>query len=108
MFGMFGSAKIKAECLGDTLDPMKNYAGLNLFKITNQENFDLQEDAFKLLQDTVGKQKKYLPLEMVCATWLALINSCNSNSNHTFAQKKAALEQGFRNFLSDYVNDVVR
>ena len=60
MFGMFGSGKVKAECLGDTLGPMQTYAGLNLHQISNRENFDLQEDAYKLLQDTIGEKKSYL------------------------------------------------
>ena len=108
MFGMFGSAKIKAQCLGDTLYPMKTYAGLDLNQITNKENFELQEDAFELLQDAVGKQKKYLELEMVCATWLAILNSCHANSNHTFSRRKIELEKGFRDFLSVRINDIGR
>jgi hypothetical protein len=66
MFDFFASAKIKAECLGDTWVAMQSYSGLNLNQITNKENFELQEDAFDLLQNAVGKQKKYLELEMVC------------------------------------------
>ena len=108
MFGMFGSAKIKAECLGNTLDQLKYYSGLNLNKITNKENFELQEGAFDLLQDAVGKQKKYLPLETICATWLALLNSANENSNHSFSGKKSEIEDGLRVFLSVHINDIAR
>jgi hypothetical protein len=105
---MFGSAKIKANCLGYTLDPMQSYSGLDLNKITNKENFELQEDSFKLLQDSVGKQKAYLELEMVCATWLAIINACNANSHHTFSRRKPELEKGFKDFLSVRINDIAR
>lgn len=108
MFGMFGSAKIKAECLGDTLGPMQSYSGLDLNQITNKENFELQEGAFDLLQDAVGKQKKYLELEMVCATWLTVLNSANANSNHTFSGRKSELEKGFKDFLSVRINDIAR
>ena len=108
MLGMFGSAKIKAQCLGDTLHPMQSYSGLDLNQITNKENFELQEDAFELLQDAVGKQKKYLELEMVCATWLAVLNSANANSNHTYSGRKSELEKGFRDFLSVRINDITR
>ena len=108
MFGMFGSAKVKAECLGDTLGPMQTYAGLNLHQISNRENFDLQEDAYKLLQDTIGEQKSYLELEKICATWLAILNSVEQSSNHTFSHNRLELENGFKEFLSLRVNDVVK
>ena len=103
MFGMFGSAKVKAECLGDTLGPMQTYAGLNLHQISNRE-----EDAYKLLQDTIGEQKSYLELEKICATWLAILNSVEQSSNHTFSHNRLELENGFKEFLSLRVNDVVK
>ena len=92
--------------LGDTLGPMRTYAGFDLNQITNRENFELQEDAFKVLQNAVGNQKKYLELEMVCATWLAALNSANTNPNHTFSGRKSELEKGFRDFLSARINDI--
>ena len=104
---MFGNAGIMAQCLGDTLAPMKTYSGANINKLTNKENFELQENAFKLLQDTVGVKKKYLELEMVCATWLAVLNSVNISSNHTFTEKREDLEMGFKVFLSIRINDFV-
>ena len=108
MFGMFGSGKVKAECLGDTLGPMQTYAGLNLNELSNKENFDLQEDAYKLLQNTIGEQKKYLELENICATWLAILQTIDNSPNHTFSRYRAELENGFKDFLSIRVNDVVK
>lgn len=108
MFGMFGSGKIKAQCMGDSLSPMNQYAGLNLNKLKGKENFELQEDAFKMLEDCIGQQKKYHSLEMVCATWLALINSVSKDPSHTFSEQKLDLEKGFTDFLSVYVDEVVK
>lgn len=108
MFGMFGDSKIKATCLGDTLGPMKAYAGTDLNDLAGSENFDLQEDAFSFLTKAVGKQKSYHSFEMICATWMALINSTRTNSRHSFSGKTGALEQGFRAYLKDYVDITTR
>ena len=57
MFGMFGSGKVKAECLGDTLGPMQTYAGLNLNELSNKENFDLQEEAINYSKTQLVNKK---------------------------------------------------
>ena len=109
MFGMFGSAKIKATCLGDTLSPMKQYANIDLSKsLANKENFDLQEDAYDMLSNAIGVQKRYHSFEMICCTWLALIKSSKAQPNHSLAAKADVLEQGLRAFLSDKVDITTR
>ena len=108
MFGMFGDAKIKATCLGDTLAPMHAYAGVDLNDLANKENFDLQEAAFDLISQAVGKQKKYHSFEMVCATWLALIKLSKTSSNHSFAELVERLERGFEAYLTDHVDITTR
>ena len=108
MFGMFGDAKIKAACLGDTLAPMKAYAGIDLNDLASRENFDLQEEALLLIVKTIGKQKSYHSFEMVCATWIALINATRTNSRHSFAGRTEELEQGLQAYLADHVNTTTR
>ena len=104
MFGMFREAKIKALCLGDTLAPMQAYAGINLHDLANKENFDLREAALGLLTQTVGEQKSYHSFEMVCATWVSLINLLMNDPSHSFAGNSAQLERGFQAYLAEQVD----
>jgi len=108
MFGMFGDAKIKAACLGDTLGPLQNYCDVNLNDLGGKENYDLQEAAFLVLNDTVGKQKKYHSFEMVCATWMALIKLSKTSRSHSFAELVERLERGFEGYLTDHVDITTR
>ena len=108
MFGFFKDAKIKAQCLGDTYTQVINFTGIDLNHLNSKENYDLQENAFKILQDKIGKQGKYLEIEMVIATWLALLNAIEKDSKHTLQSKKNTLELGFKEFLSLRLNDIVR
>jgi hypothetical protein len=87
---------------------MQHYSGLNLNDLPMKENVELSEDAYELLKNSVGEQKSYVKIEMVCATWLSLLNICNTNPNHTFSANKTEVESGFKRFLSDNVNDPVR
>jgi len=104
MFGMFGTAKIKAYCIGETLNPMKKYANVNINNLANIENFDLSDEAYTLLSQAVGVQKSYHAFEMICATWLALILVVHNSPQHTFAGKVDMLERGLRSYLSDEMN----
>lgn len=108
MFGMFGTGKIKATCLGDTLYPMKHYANIDLNDLANRENFDLQEEAYSLLSSAIGVQKRYHSFEMIAATWLALIQIASTNPQHTFSNKVSNLERGLRSYLSDKVDITVK
>ena len=108
MFGMFGSAKVKAYCLGDTLNPMKKYALVDLNSLPRLENVELQDEAYNLLTLTVGTQKRYHSFEMVCATWLALIDISSKNVQHSCAGQKNTLESGFRSYLFDTMDETKR
>lgn len=108
MFGMFGSAKVKAYCIGDTLNPMKKYAGVNLNSLPGLENVELQDEAYSLLTQTIGVQKRYHTFEMTCATWLALINISSKNSQHTCAAQKNIIENGLQSYLSEIMDETKR
>ena len=110
MFGLFRVAKIKATCMGDTLYPMKHYADIDLHDLTNKENFDLSEEAYSVLSNAVGVQKRYHSIEMIAATWLALIQIASTQSQHSFASdgKVALLQRGLRQYLKHEVDITVK
>ena len=105
MFEIFGSAGIKAKMVSHALNPMSQFSGVDINKLPIEENFELQENAFRLLQDVCGKQKKYTELEYVCVSWLALLNTINENSKHSLSDKASDLKNGFKDFLSDTIID---
>ena len=108
MFGMFGTGKIMASCLADTLYPMKHYANLDLNDLQSRENFDLQEEAYSVLTSSVGVQKRYHSFEMIAATWLALIKIASTQPQHSFAGQVNNLERGLRAYLLDKVDITIR
>jgi len=108
MFGMFGTAKIKAVCLADTLSPMKKYSSIDINRLENKENFDLQEETYEVLSNAVGVQKRYHSFEMICCTWLALIKATQNLPNHSLAGRANTLEQGLRAFLSENADITTR
>ena len=105
---MFGKAKIKATCLGDSLHPILHYASIDLNSLTSIENFELQEEAYALLLRSIGEKKRYHSFEMVCVTWLALIGIASSSSQHTLNGRGDKLRLGLRSYLGEAADETTR
>jgi hypothetical protein len=108
MFGFFSSAKVKATCLADALNPLKEHASVDIYRITNKENIELQDEAFEILESALGKKKSYHSYEMVCATWLALLKILKTTRQHTLSNNLSQIEIGLRDYNSSVWDEVLR
>ena len=108
MFGLFAEAKVKATCLADALYPMQDHASVNLHKLSNKENIELQEKAYAFLTGALGSKRNYHSYEMTCATWLALLRLLDQNPFHSFAHRKTEIERGLRSYNTVVWDEVLQ
>ena len=99
MFGMFGSTKIKTYIFVDTTIALRKYAGIDLEKMSMEEQVKLGDDAYILLQ-RYEKKRKYTKMEMICCCLAILLaDKYDEMPGNILYGRRIELLKGIADFL---------